>query len=111
MDAKKIDTVLNRFVTETKNTYGKSLKKIILYGSCARGDYQEESDIDIMVLLDCPLENLPLEREKLFGITDDLDMGYEVVLAPVVQSYDVFLRYLPASGFFQNVQKEGVTLA
>jgi predicted nucleotidyltransferase len=26
--------------------------KVILYGSCARGDYREGSDIDILVLLD-----------------------------------------------------------
>ena len=30
--------------------FGKSLKKLILYGSYARGDYKENSDIDIMIL-------------------------------------------------------------
>lgn len=106
----KINMVLERFVADVKNVYGDSLKQIILYGSCARGDYQEESDIDVMILLDSPSEELSLERGKLFGVTDELDMDYDVVLTPVVQNYDVFQKYLPASGFFQNVRKEGVVL-
>lgn len=28
-------------------------KKIIVYGSCARGDFAEDSDIDVAILTDC----------------------------------------------------------
>ena len=38
------------FSKEIANILGADLKKIILYGSYARGDYRENSDVDIMVL-------------------------------------------------------------
>ena len=41
-----------------QNIFADSLDKVILFGSYARGDYDSESDIDIMILLDIPAENI-----------------------------------------------------
>jgi uncharacterized protein len=43
--------VIKDFTETMKNHYGDRLSKIILYGSYARGDFNEESDIDFMVVL------------------------------------------------------------
>ena len=83
----------------------------MLYGSCARGDYEEDSDIDILLLLNVPSEKLAEERKKIFAVADRLDLEYEVVLAPVLQSYEVFENYLSVSSYYQNVQREGVKIA
>ena len=48
------------------------------------------------------------ERRKIFAMSDRLDLEYEVVPAPVLQSYEVDENYLPVSAFYQNVQREGV---
>ena len=47
--------LLEQYVEEIKKIYGTHLQKIILYGSYARGDYTQESDIDIMILVDLPV--------------------------------------------------------
>ena len=47
-----IQNAINKFVEESKKILGKRIKKIILYGSYARGDYNNSSDIDILVLTD-----------------------------------------------------------
>ena len=52
-----------------------------------------------------------MTEEKIFAIADALDLEYEVVLAPVLQSYEVYQTYLPVSSYFQTVQKEGVKIA
>lgn len=61
---------------------------IILYGSCARGDNTTDSDIDILLLLSVAPEEIGEERNKIFDISDELDLKYDVVLAPVFQQVD-----------------------
>ena len=46
--------ILQIFSRSVKMILGKSLTKIIVYGSYARGDYREDSDIDIMILTTLP---------------------------------------------------------
>ena len=111
MTEEKIKKVTELFAEEAKKVFGEKIKQIILYGSCARGDFQADSDIDILLLLSVPKENLASERKKIFAIADALDLEYEVVLAPVLQSYEVYQTYLSVSAYYQNVQKEGVEIA
>ena len=47
-----------------RESLGDKLDKVILYGSYARGDYDDESDIDIMVLADIPREACGYEYES-----------------------------------------------
>lgn len=82
-----------------------------MYGSCARGDFEQDSDIDIMVLPDSPVEKKNEERKKILDASDHLDLTYDVVLTPVFQNYQQFQQYMPVSRFYQNVQKEGVQFA
>lgn len=51
MERQEILQIFSRLV---KMILGKSLTKIIVYGSYARGDYREDSDIDIMILTTLP---------------------------------------------------------
>ncbi len=44
--------LVNEFINQVKGLLGEHLKKVILYGSYARGDFQDSSDIDIMFLTD-----------------------------------------------------------
>lgn len=111
MDTEKIKLVTKQFALEVKKLYGDSLRDIILYGSCARGDFEKDSDIDIMVLLDIPQEQIGKARKKLLDISDRLDLDNDVVLSPVIQNYRLYKQYMPVSVFYQNVQKEGVRIA
>ena len=111
MTEEKIRTVAGIFAEEAQKIYGNKLRSIILYGSCARGDFQDDSDIDVLLLMNVSKEDLAEERRKIFAMSDRLDLEYEVVLAPVLQSYEVYENYLPVSAFYQNVQREGVKIA
>lgn len=111
MTAEKIHDVLEIFAAEAKRIYGSKLRGIILYGSCARGDFSNDSDIDVLVLLNSPQEEISIQRNKIQDVTDRLDWDYDVVLAPVFQNFDVYEKYRPVSVFYQNVQKEGVRIA
>ena len=56
-----------------ENLYGDRLQGLILYGSVARGDADKTSDIDLLVLLEKPLDYF----KELRTITDAL---YQVQL-------------------------------
>lgn len=75
MTEEKIQEVVKLFAEEAKMIYGKALRKVILYGSCARGDFEQDSDIDIMVLLDSPAEKMNEERKKILDASDRLESG------------------------------------
>lgn len=111
MTEEKIHTVVKCFVEEARMIYGSKLQKIILYGSCVRGDFKIDSDIDILVLLNVDSEEINAERKRILDVTDRLDLEYDVVLAPVFQSFQIFEKYRNVSVFYQTVQKEGVKIA
>ena len=70
-----------------------------------------DSDIDVLVLLDVPPEDIGTQRKQMLDIADRLDWDYDVVLAPVFQNYEIYEKYTPVSAFYQNVQREGVRIA
>ena len=53
-----ISNIIDKFVQGVNEILGERVKKIILYGSYARGDYNESSDIDIMILTDLMEEEM-----------------------------------------------------
>jgi len=105
-----VDMAMLRFTEEAKKVYGDKLNKVILYGSAARDDYDDDSDVDIMLLLNVEQDSLEMEREKLLSITDLLDdeFDYELLFSPLVQSIDLFNDWADVLPFYKNVKKEGV---
>ena len=56
------------FSQEVKRVMGDELRKVIVYGSYARGDYNENSDIDVMVLTSLAEEDITeVEYERKRG--------------------------------------------
>ena len=55
--------VLMTFAQGCRKILQGDLSKLIVYGSYARGDYREDSDIDVMILT--PLSNQQIERWRM----------------------------------------------
>ena len=105
---KREEVVINSFVKELKEKLGDEIVSIRLFGSKARGDFYQESDIDIFILVK---EKTSYIRSKLAEITTNYDIEYGLPLSPVL--YDLF-EYQKnkelGSFFFENVEKEGILL-
>lgn len=106
----QIQEIVNKYATEAKREFGSSLKAVILYGSCARGDFDNESDIDIMILLDMKPDEIPLVRKRMRPIANHLDLEYDCVISATFQSYATFEYYKEASVFYHTIESEGVLL-
>ena len=102
---------LNNLMKETysalSSVFGEKLDEVWLYGSYARGDFDAESDIDIMALVDLPKEQLAMYRRKVSDLSSDLDLKYDVLLSIKLQDKATFLRFSNTLPFFQNIMKEG----
>ena len=106
----KIKNVLDDYSSETKKIFGKKLKKIILFGSYARGDYDLESDIDIMILVDMTDDEVRQKNKVFCEFNVDLDIENNIFLSPIIINYDHFYKWLPVYPFYKNVINEGVIL-
>lgn len=108
----KINNAVQEFIKGVKDILGDRAKKIILYGSYARGDYNESSDIDIMILTDLNDDEIIEYRNKIWEYAYDIewDNNFDITLSPLVKNIDKFNYWLEALPFYMNVQKEGVVL-
>lgn len=68
------------------------LAEVILYGSCARGDYHEDSDIDIALITRCERMEAKKYDDGLDEIAVQLAMKYFAVVNFVCLPYDEFLE-------------------
>ena len=64
-DEDKLKTICNITNEKMREIFGNKLISVILYGSYARGDYEDFSDIDIMVLVDMDKMELGKYRRKV----------------------------------------------
>lgn len=99
--------VLGRIKRELATLYGARLKGVVLYGSEARGEAEEDSDIDLLVLLDKP-ERLGVELKKIIAAL------YPIVLDTLIpiHAYPVDGVAYEAGEFalYRNARKEGVLI-
>ena len=109
----KINSILDEFVKGVNQILGNRVKKIILYGSYARGDYNESSDIDIMILTDLTDDEIIKYRDCVTDIAYDIEEAYNfsIMLSPLVKNIDKFNYWLEALPFYINIQKEGVVIS
>jgi predicted nucleotidyltransferase len=105
-----IDEISRRIVEESRRVFGDKLDKVILYGSYARGDFDEESDIDIMILADIPAEEAWVYNSDIISLTSRLGLEHDVLISPFVKDCATFYKYLSVEPFYLNVIRDGVEL-
>jgi predicted nucleotidyltransferase len=98
---------VKELIDELKKLYGDNLSRVILYGSKARGDATEDSDIDIMIVLK-DVKDKSKELEKVIKLTTEIDFRYETLISITLQSEEEYLK--KRSPLLLNVRKEGIVL-
>ena len=98
-----IEQILKEFKQKISELYGQRLKKVILYGSYARGQADDEnSDIDLAVVLEGDV-NPCREIDRMIDIITEINLEYNVLISvyPVSEKNYNFLN----SPLLMNIRK------
>lgn len=101
---------VEKYIDALKKIYGKAMKVVLLYGSYARGDYNEKSDVDIMILVDMPDSVINQFFAQTADMTYDFNMDNHVEFSPAVKNTKQFYKWVEVNPFYKNVKKEGRVL-
>lgn len=106
----EMQNLIDKYIIELKRIYGTHLKQIILYDSYARGDFNEDSDVDIMVLVDLTDEKINDYLDDLSEVEFNYNVDYDVWMMSVVKNIDHFRHWSQAHPFYADVVKDGILL-
>ncbi len=103
----EIKEILKEFRKEIKKLYGKRLKDTILYGSWARGEATEGSDIDVLIVLEGKVTP-GKEIDRMIDIITEINLKY----GALISVYPVSEEDFPTvnSPLLINVRREGVSV-
>jgi len=99
--------IAERFARHLKEKYGPRIDRILLFGSVARGEDREDSDVDLLVVT--PEPTLDLQWDIGRDVTDTLAREGLLVSALVVTAKE--WREARDTLFGRRVRTEGLALA
>lgn len=106
--APPVREALREVKARLRETYGDRLRRVVLYGSQARGDADVESDVDVLVVLDGPIENSYQEIKRTADISIAVFERYGIHLS--LYHYTEADYRAGQGPFMHNVHEEGIEL-
>ncbi len=107
-DKQQIEKVVRAFADELLRQLGDQIYEIIWYGSTARGDAEEGSDIDVAVI--CQSDDF-LTEDQIWDIASDVSLKYDTLIDARVISGDRFYgEWGRLSYLAEDIQNEGVLI-
>lgn len=104
-------TIMHEVCEACDQAFEQKIHDAFLYGSYARGDNHEGSDIDILLTVDVPPEELRPYREAAAMVCSDLGLEHDVMISALIEPLSQFRRYSAALPYYRNVLREGIRYA
>ena len=102
------DKMREELVQGLTDIFGNNISMIILYGSVARGDATQQSDVDIAIVVKNQMDDATKRRFLCWAA--DLDIRYERVFSIVDILEGNMKKWENVLPYYQNVKKEGIVL-
>lgn len=107
--SKKVPARIRKLMKELKEglatIYGDRLKAVYLYGSYARGDYRQGSDVDVMILLK-DYKDYWKEYYRSSDYVSDISLKYDITVSCILIKE---IQWKEADKpVLHNIRKEGL---
>jgi len=101
LESERKARALSEFLRRVEARFEDSMEEIILFGSYARGDHDEESDIDLLIVGD-------VDFDELMEVVTDILLEYGELISPIVLKPEEFRKR--RDSFIKTVLSEGKVL-
>ena len=88
--------------------FSDNILAVILYGSVARNENTDESDIDIAIIVKNEMDDAT--KERFIRWSAELDLRYDRIFSIIDIQEENMEKWGKVLPFYQNVQKEGTVL-
>jgi len=105
--APDVNAALQELKDAVRSIYGERLRAVYLYGSYARGSSHAGSDVDVLIVLDGPV-NPAREIDRISEKVTDISFGHDLLISTFPVPSDWFENR--QSAFFINVRREAVAV-
>ena len=105
----EVRSIINQLSESINRLFPQNHPDVILFGSYARNDEGEDSDIDVLYLVDATRQQIADRNWQVGEAAANLLLEHNIVVSPIVENRNYFHAhsYLP---FFKNIQREGVRI-
>ncbi len=103
-----IKKAVQEFTNQALKKIPNDITEIYLFGSCARGDYDNESDIDVFVVINPSKNSLRKSKDKLLDIASDIGLENDVFLSLTISDKKEWEKNKDFSLLYKNILSEGV---
>ncbi len=104
-----LDQLLLKLYAQLEGLFGEHLKTVVLFGSYARGDAGEGSDVDVLVLVDLPRREIVNYRRSVASIAGEYLFSDGLLLSLLLENETFFEQNCRILPFYQNIVREGRT--
>ena len=104
---KLLDDLIAELKVGLDGVYGDRMKSLYLYGSYARGEEDDESDLDILVVLE-QFDHYAAEVDRTAELASELSLKYGMTVSPVFVRESEWLN--GDTPFLSNVREEAISL-
>jgi len=104
----KPEKIVRTFIEDTKQILKDNLVAGYLFGSHARNEQKEFSDIDILIIV----KNFnPKIREQLSSLSSDYSLKWNYIISPIIKDVNIWQKNKRFNTlFYSEIQKDGIKL-
>ena len=104
-------TGLATFINRLYQRYGTNLLRVILFGSKARGDFDAQSDLDVLVVVSLPDNNYWQDWREIVDLAWDVGRTYGLVISSMVKNERDYAEMCAHQLLLaRNIERDGIRL-